>query len=82
MSDCEDAIYSLEKSIEKTIDNLCAHMDQLSYRIAKLDRAIHELQKLHHIDNDETVCKQHKMLEDTYNKHQFAKKLILGEDGE
>jgi len=80
MSDCEDAIYSLERTLEKYFENIYTQLNAMHHMMAQLDYNMHELQKLHHIDNDSSVCEKHQMLRETYNKHQFAKQLVLGEN--
>lgn len=80
MSDCEDAVYLLERTLEKSLENIRSQLDAIHITMAQIDYNIWELQQIHHIDNDASVCEKHQMLKDTYNKHQFAKKLILGEN--
>lgn len=75
----EDAVYDLERLLEKQLESIRVELDRVNERLAMIDGSLHELQRLHYIDNV-NVSNKHPMLRETYEKHQFAKRLILGED--
>lgn len=85
-SDLDNIEYALE-SLERKIDSNLRELWKMQHTVFKtlsdIQKDIQELQKLHKIDNQEMPPGANKLLQDTYNKHQFAKKLILGEtDGQ
>lgn len=80
MCDCEDAIYSLERTLEKSLDGTNEQLNSLVWLIGRLDQSIKELQRLHNIED---FCEsEHPMLKKTFQQHQFAKGLVLGDDDE
>jgi hypothetical protein len=79
MSNCEDSIYDLEKTFEKSIDEVRLALNLLYTQMGFLESKMDELLKLHKLEPQECTSK-HPMLKETYEKHNFAKQLVLGDD--
>lgn len=83
LDNIEYALESLERKIDSNLKDLWKMQHAVCKALSDLQKDIQELQKLHKIDNQEIPPDSNRLLQDTYDKHQFAKKLILGEtDGQ
>lgn len=75
----EDAIYSLERAMEKNFHQLADIQKETLHVLHVLTESIVELQKLHNIDNERPPDHAPDMVKQTFEKHQFAKRLAIGE---
>lgn len=78
----EDAVYSLERTVEKNLRAIVEIQSETLHILNNLHCSIVELQRLHHIDNERPSEDATEMLKQTYQKHQFAKGLVLGEQND
>lgn len=82
IDDLEGAVYSLERTVEKNLRRVMEAQSEMMHILNNLHHSIVELQRLNNIDNEDPSADAPEMLKQTYQKHQFAKGLVLGEQND